>query len=97
MIFKSPNVKLAFFKKVDMPESVMKEIDGKKQFVKTGKMEEMTEYTFRDEVGDTFIILSKDNTLRELEGGYVDITIEVKYNDFQKKNRISLASCVKAK
>jgi len=93
----SQEVKMVMFENTDMPDSTMQEVNGKKVFVKTGKITAMTTYTFRDGFGEKLIILSKDNTYRNLEGEMVDIILEVVFNDFQKRNRISLVSCVKAK
>jgi len=89
-------VKLKMWEKTMMPESNMIDVGGKKQFVKTGKEIEMTTYTFTDSVGEKLIILSKDNSFRTLEGEEVTIELEVVFNDFQKKNRVGLASLVKA-
>jgi len=99
MKFKSveKNVKLVMWEKTEMPESNMGEKDGKKVFVKTGKMIEMTTYTFRDFVGEKLVILSKDNAFRAMEGKDVDLTVEVVFNDFQKKNRVSLVKLEIAK
>jgi len=93
-VISSPNqdVKLVMFEKTDMPDSVMQDINGKKQFVKTGKVTEMTTYTFRDGFGEKLIVLSKDNTYRTLEGKIVNLELEVAYNDFQKKNSVKLVS-----
>jgi len=94
---KGSDTKLLMFERTMMPESIMQEVDGKKKFVKTGKEVEMTTYTFRDGFGDKLVILSKDNGYRNLEGGLVDLVLEVTFNDFQKKNTVKLVSCEKAK
>lgn len=90
------SVKLVMFERTMMPESEMKVVNGKKEFIKTGKEVENTTYTFRDSFGDKLIIMSKNNSFRTLEGEVVDLVIEVAYNDFQKKNRVSLVSCSKS-
>jgi len=92
MIAKVNNVRLVMFERTMMPESTMQEVDGKKKFVKTGKETEMTTYTFRDEFGDKLIVLSPKNEYRSLEGEDVSIEVEISYNDFQKRNRVSLKS-----
>jgi len=99
MIFKAveKDVKLKMWERTMMPESKMKEVDGKKQFVKTGQDVEMTTYIFTDIVGDKLVILSKDNSFRTLEGEEVIITLKVEFNDFSKKNRVSLVSLEKSK
>jgi len=99
MIFKTANlqnVKLVMFERTMMPESTMKEVDGKKSFVKTGNEVEMTTYTFRDGMGDKFVTMSKDNSYRSLEGEMVDISVELKHNSFTNKTQTSLASVAKA-
>ena len=80
-----------------MPESTMVEKDGKKQFVKTGNEVEMTTYIFTDTFGDKLVILSKDNNFRTLEGEEVVITLKIEFNDFAKKNRVSLVAIDKVK
>jgi len=89
-------VKLKMWEKTMMPESNMVDVGGKKQFVKTGKEIEMTTYTFTDTFGEKLIILSKDNSFRHLEGEEVIIELEVVFNDFQKKNRVTLGRLQKA-
>jgi len=98
MRFKSDSVqevKLVMFEKTMMPDSIMQEVNGKKQFVKTGKESELTTYTFRDGFGEKLVILSKDNSYRNLEGELVSLGLEIVYNDFQKKNNVKLVSCEK--
>lgn len=95
MIFKTAslqNVKLVMFERTMMPESTMKEVDGKKSFVKTGSEVEMTTYTFRDGMGDKFVTLSKNNDYRSLEGKLVDIELDIKLNEFTRKPQLKLAS-----
>lgn len=89
-ISQEKDVKLVMWEKTEMPESNIVEKEGKKSFQKTGKMIEMTTYTFRDFVGEKLVILSKDNSFRQMEGKDVKIAIDVVFNDFQKKNRVSL-------
>jgi len=90
-------VKLVMFERTMMPESTMETVNGKKEFVKTGKEVEMTTYTFRDGFGDKLVMLSKENGYRDLEGELVDITLDVKYNDFTKKTQTKLVGVQKAK
>jgi len=91
------DVKLKMWERTMMPESNMVEKDGKKQFVKTGKEVEMTTYIFTDTFGDKLVILSKDNSFRTLEGEEVVITVKIEFNDFAKKNRVSLVGIEKVK
>jgi len=91
-ISQEKDVKMVMWEKTEMPESIMsKDKDNKSVFNKTGKMIEMTTYIFRDIVGEKLVILSKDNAFRQMEGKDVKITLDVIFNDFQKKNRISLS------
>lgn len=89
-------VKLVMFSRKDLPASEMKEVNGKKTFVKNGLMTEMTEYTFRDESGQTLVLLTKDNSYRTLEGELVDIVIDVSINDFTGKVAVKLVSVQKS-
>jgi len=79
-----------------LPESEMKDVDGKKSFIKTGREVEMTTYTFRDAGGDLLQILSKENGYRSLEGEVVDVDLDVKMNNFTKKVGVKLAAVRKA-
>jgi len=100
MKFKSSekNVKLVMWEKTEMPESTMsKDKEGKTVFTKTDKVIEMTTYTFRDFAGEKLVILSKDNSFRPMEGKDVDLILEVIFNDFQKKNRVTLVKLELAK
>lgn len=83
---------MVMFERTMMPESTMKEVDGKKSFVKTGGEVEMTTYTFRDGMGDKFVVMSKDNSYRTLEGKLVDVELDIKMNEFTRKSQIKLAS-----
>jgi len=102
MIFRSregQEVKLIMWEKTEMPDSdmVTNEKTGKKEFVKNGKTTEMTTYTLRDGFGNKFVVLSKDNSYRSLEGEMVEISVDLVYNDFNRKTQIKLASMAKAK
>jgi len=94
-ITKESGTRLKMWERTMMPESKMVEKNGKREFEKTGHEVEMTTYTLTDEVGDKLVILSKDNSFRQLEGEEVRLILEVVYNDFQKRNRISLAGMEK--
>lgn len=89
-------VKLVMWERTMMPESEMKEVSGKKSFVKTGKEIEMTTYTFKDSAGDKLELTSKENNYRTLEGEIVDITLDVKLNNFTKKLQTRLARVEKS-
>lgn len=99
MIFKSDKlqeVKLVMFEKTMLPESEAREVNGKKEFMKTGREVEFTTYSFRDSFGEKLVLLSKDNSYRSLEGEMVDLELEVKYNEFSRKNRVALVSVRKS-
>lgn len=85
-------IKLVMWEKTMMPESKSEIVNGKKQFIKTGNEVEMTTYIFRDSFGDIMKFLSKNNIYRTFEGGNVDITLDLSFNDFQKKNLLKLES-----
>jgi len=92
------DVKLLMWEKTEMPESSMeKDANNKTVFKKTGKMTEMTTYTFRNGFGEKLVILSKYNNYRELEGKVVDLVLDVQFNDFSRKNKISLESIAERK
>jgi len=86
------DVELRMWEKTMMPESTMVETNGKKEFRKTGTEVEMTTYTFRDGFGEKLVMLSKNNDWRKFESKKVKLTVEIVYNDFQKKNRTVLAN-----
>lgn len=85
------NVKLAMWEKTELPENELK--DGK--WVKTDRKVEKTTYTFRDASGEKLVVLGS-NDHRDLEGETVDLEIEVIFNDFQKRNRVTLAQVRKS-
>jgi len=85
------NVKLVMWKRREM--DARKWDADKKEWQKTGEREERTEYTFRDEFGDIVVLLGKD-TYREMEGQECDVTFAIQYNEFQRKNSMTLDSCV---
>jgi len=99
MLFKSDSlqkVKMVMFSAQKLPESTMKEVDGKKSFVKTGNMVEFTKYVFRDEMGQTYEILTKENGYRNLEGKYVDVTLDIQVSEFDGKTKIKLGGIAEA-
>jgi len=90
-------VKLVMFEKTMMGDSKMeKDKDNKTIFVKTGTETEHTTYTFRDSFGEKLVLLSKNNDYRKLEGEFVNVTLDVVFNDFSKKNKVSLVSIEKS-
>jgi len=82
------NITLVLWAKRELPERTR--VDGEWQ--PTGKMTEKTEYTFRDEFGETIVLLG-NNDYRELEGKQCDIALGITYNSFQRRNVVSLESC----
>lgn len=96
MIAKIENVKLLMWEQTLMKESVAtKGTDGKTIFTKTDKDLEYTTYVFRDFVGEKIVLTSKNNSYRTLEGEDVTINLSIKYDDFNRKNKISLTSIEK--
>jgi len=82
-------IKLAMWEKTELPE---REKDANGDWKNTGKKVEKTTYTFKDEFGDKLVLLS-NNEYRELEGRQCDIVIGITYNDYDRKNRITLEGC----
>lgn len=90
-------VKLVMFESVSMPVSVAsKDEKGKTIFTKTGQMEEYTTYTFRDTFEKKIVFTTKNNNYRNLEGEFVDIELEIVYDDFNNKVKTKLASVTKS-
>jgi len=79
-------IKLALWKKRELNQRA-KNPEGK--WVPTGGKEEKTEYTFRDEFGETIVLLG-DNTFRQYEGQEGEITLGIRYNEFERKSVLSL-------
>lgn len=98
MIFRPlDSLELVMWEKTMMPESVIvKGNDGKSSFSKTGKVLEYTTYSFRDSFGDKFVFTSKNNDWRTLEGEQVIISLDLKFDEFKRKTKISLSDVVKA-
>lgn len=88
--FNAEDIKLVMWKKRELPERAFDQ--ETKKWEKTGGVTERTEYTFRDEFGDTLVMLGA-NDYRELEGRQCDVVIGIRYNEFDRKNTISLESC----
>lgn len=84
------NITLVMWKRRELPERTLNRETNK--WEKTGGVTERTEYTFRDEFGDILVLLG-NNDYRELEGKECDIVIGVRYNEFERKNTMSLESC----
>jgi len=85
------NVKLAMWEKTELPDNELK--DGK--WVKTGRVTEKTTYTFRDATGEKLVILGS-NDYRNFEGELVDVTFELKFDEFKKRLSVKLGSVQKA-
>lgn len=85
-------VTLVMWEKTEMDESDYNR--ETKKFVKTGRKVEMSTYTFRDGFGDKLVLLSKDNSLRKLEGSKVKLSLDVKLDEFTRKIKTSLLDCV---
>jgi len=68
-----------------------KDKDGKTIFTKTDKDLEYTNYIFRDLAGDKIVLMSKNNTFRELEGLECNIDINITFDEFKRRNRYALS------
>lgn len=91
-IAEETDVQMIMWEKTLMPESKPeKDEKGKTQFVKTGNKVEMTTYTLRDGFGDKLVLLSSNNNFRTLEGKKVNVTMEIKFDEFNRKNKLTLA------
>jgi len=84
------DLKLVMYKAVHLNERAKNETSGK--WENTGGKVEKTEYTFRDEFGDIVVLLGS-NEYRELEGRQCDVTLGVRYDEFNRKNVLSLQAC----
>jgi len=83
------NLELVLWSKKDVPERT-KGADG--EWAKTGRTTEMTEYTLRDEFGQTLIFLA-GNEYRPLErSGKVRLEVDIQYNEWQNKNVVKLVT-----
>lgn len=83
------NLELVLWSKKDVPERT-KGADGEWQ--KTGKMTEMTEYTLRDEFGQTLIFLA-GNEYRPLERkGTIRLEVDIVYNEWKNQNQVKLVT-----
>jgi len=90
-------LKLVMFERTMMPESIMSKDDkGKTIFTKTDKEVEFTTYLLRDSFGDVLKFVSKNNDYRIFEGEFVDIILDITFNDFQKKNILKLEKISKS-
>jgi len=91
-ITQEDDVQMLMWEKTLLPESkAEKDEKGKTVFVKTGNKVEMTTYTLRDGFGDKLVVLSSNNDYRTLEGKKVNVVMEVKFDEFNRKNKLTLA------
>jgi len=94
----TPDVKLKMFERTMMPDSVAsKDSEGKTIFTKTGNKSEYTTYTFVDSFGEKLVFLSKDSSYRTFEGKFVNLVLEVVYDDFKRKSSVKLVSVKEVK
>jgi len=87
------DVKMVMYKKVELNKRTKNEATNK--WEPTGEKEERTEYTFRDEFEDTLVLLG-GNEYRELEGRQCDVVVGIRYNEYDRKNSITLQACTPA-
>lgn len=84
------NLELVLWTKKDVPERIKNSQTG--EWDKTGKTTEMTEYTLRDEFGQTLVFLA-GNEYRPLERkGTVRLEVDITYNEWQNKNQVKLVT-----
>jgi len=67
--------------------------DSEGNWVATDKTVERTEYTLRDEFGEKLVFLG-GNDFRHLEGEEVSITLNIRYNSYERKTTVSLATMI---
>lgn len=95
MIFTAKDLKMIMWEKTELPENELVESNGKKEWKKTDKTVEKTTYTFRSIAGEKLILLA-NNEHRKLEGLICDVDLDISFNEFQRKNKISLSSVLKS-
>lgn len=81
-------MKLKYFETIMMPESVKDEEKG--GFKKTGNKVEMTGYALFSEFGEKLYFISKESKYREYEGKEVLVTLDVSFDDYGRKNKVTL-------
>jgi len=87
------SVMLKMWEKKELPRTEM--VAGKR--VKVGdEKEEFTSYSFCDEFGTKLLFLSKGSAYRRHEGQQGTLTVKLEYDDFKKRNKISLVSFIPA-
>jgi len=96
MISTLKNLELVMWEQTDLPESVRTtDENGKTVFKKTGAKIGKTTYTFRSPEGDKLVLLG-ENTYRNLERKRVDVDVNIVYDDFNRKTKVSLNQVVLA-
>lgn len=78
---------LKYWKKVEMKD---KQRNDKGDYVATGKMVEMTGYSFFNEFGEELYFISPKNDFRDYEGKQVMISVKASYDDYGRKNKFVL-------
>jgi len=88
-------VTMMMWKKVNMPEKIRNTVSG--VFEKTGKDTEMTGYYFHDIMGEEIYFVSPKNEFRELLHKSVNVELNVVFDDYSRKNKLSLSNVTEAK
>lgn len=81
---------LVLWEKKELPERLKNSVTG--EWEKTGKMNEMTVYTFRDEFGETLKFMMQDEGYRKWENSEVEITLGITYDDYNNVNKLKIDS-----
>jgi len=87
MLTQVKGMTLKMWEKTMMPKKALNKETQK--WEKTGEKEERTTYTFLDEFGDKLVFLG-GNEYRDFEGEEVAITLDIAYNNFERKTTVSL-------
>lgn len=87
MLVTLENMKLALYEARSLPERAKNPETGK--WEPTGGKSEMSLYTFRDEFGEVLKFLGK-NDYRVHEGKNVVLSLDVSFNDYENKNKVTL-------
>jgi len=89
MEFYLKNLRLAMWEATELPERTWS--DEKKEWQKTGKVIEQTNYIFRDEFGTKLTLLSREAKYRDYEGKDCDVQVRITQREFQGKRTTSLS------
>jgi hypothetical protein len=86
-----PEMQLVLWEKRELPERT-RDLQTN-EWRNTGQKVERTQYTLRDEFGDTLKFLA-DNEYRQMEGSQVQVVLDIEFNEYQNKNIVKLDSLI---